>query len=144
MIGKAYVNEESWDFFGELQNHKAKSKFVWGFLLNCANTVRLHLTPTASNQIYANKCCTAMLTLMHELAKTTRLTSVQYDNFFNWLCELSEQQIAGQGDLNKAIIKLMVYLANKRSSAAVTLKYLIVDFYNHMSDQLVDENDVRI
>ena len=136
------MNEESWDYFGELQGNKAKTKFVWGFLLNCANTVRLHLTPTACNQVYANKCCTAMLTLMHELVKTTRLKSVQYDNFFNWLCELAGQQIAGQGDLNKAIIKLMVYLTNKRSAAAVTLKYLMVDFYNHTSDQLADENDV--
>lgn len=121
------------------EKRNAYRRLCWKFLLNCSRTVKLHLSPTGLRQVYASRCCTSMLNLMLEIMKTVDLTSQEYDVIYTWLRSLAMMPAIGEADTYKLVIELLVYVEKKSTTQAILIKYLMMDYQQHMKFMMAED-----
>ena len=92
------------------------------------------------NTPYAAKCCSTYLTYMLNVLKTVDLSSVEYENFYQWICFLADLPMASEMDIYKSIANLFIYLSNKRTTSAIIIKYMLMDYSNFMKYMYDSQN----
>lgn len=100
------------------------------------------MTTKRINQAYAAKCCSTYLAHMLNVLKTVDLSSIEYENFYQWLCFLSDQPMASENDIFKSIINLFIYLSNKQATSAIIIKFMLMDYTNYMKLMYDTQNNV--
>jgi hypothetical protein len=98
------------------------------------------MTTKGMNTPYAAKCCSTYLTYMLNVLKTVDLSSVEYENFYQWICFLADLPMASEMDIYKSIANLFIYLSNKRTTSAIIIKYMLMDYSNFMKYMYDSQN----